>query len=262
VWQVESLQELRWIQENLGRFNDKMYREESRGFEKLGLKETREARRQITTSKREEAEAERVAEQSGTDSCIIGQDREKKWVQDYVTENGSWIADGLTELKAAVLLLQKILQNEERRRLVQGRKVYWETESRNGLKFLQHGARNRTVQDWATRVAELERSLWTELIPIWIGNQGAKAEEESYSTDEWGLQEEHFQLLLQEFQVQPTIDAFASQFNNRYASFYSKTLQRGYCRHRFFRTGLTERGSLLLLSASYTSGTLHQADLE
>jgi hypothetical protein len=44
VWQVESLQELRWIQENLGRFNDKMYRDESRGFEKLGLKETREAR--------------------------------------------------------------------------------------------------------------------------------------------------------------------------------------------------------------------------
>jgi hypothetical protein len=124
VWQVESLQELRWIQENLGRFNDKMYWGESRGFEKLGLKETREARRQITISKREEAEAKRVAEQSGTDSCIIGQDREQKWVQDYVDENGSWIADGLTELKAAVLLLQKILQNEERHRLVQGRTIY------------------------------------------------------------------------------------------------------------------------------------------
>jgi hypothetical protein len=91
-------------------------------------------------------------------------------VQDYVTENGSWIADGLTELKAAVLILQQIVQNEVRRRLLQGRKVYWETESRNGLKFLQDGARNKTVQDWATRVAELERSLRTELIPIWIGN--------------------------------------------------------------------------------------------
>ncbi len=59
-------------------------------------------------------------------------------------------------------------------------------------------------------------------------------EEESYSTDEWGLQEEHFQLLLQEFQVQPTIDAFASQFNNRCASFYSNTSQKGAAGIDFF----------------------------
>ncbi len=83
------MQELRKIQENLERFNDKMYRDESRGFQKLGLKETREARRQITTSRREEVEAEQAAEQSGTESCIIGQDKEQKWVQDYVNENRS-----------------------------------------------------------------------------------------------------------------------------------------------------------------------------
>ncbi len=217
-----------------------MYRDESKGFVKLGLKETKEARRQVTTSEREEAEAEQVAEQSGTDSCIIGQDRERKWVHDYIAENGSWIADGLTELKAAVSILQKIIQNEERRKQVQAKKVYWETESRNGLKFLRHGARNKAVQDWATRVAELERRLRIELIPIWIGNPGAKAEDESYSTDEWGLQEEHFQLLLQEFQVQPTIDAFASHFNNRCASFYSKTSQQGAAGIDFFAQELRQ----------------------
>jgi hypothetical protein len=44
----------------------------------------------------------------------------------------------------------------------------------------------------------------------------------------------NFQLLLQEFQVQPTIDAFTSQFNNRCASFYSKTLQKGAAGIDFF----------------------------
>jgi hypothetical protein len=136
-------------------------------------------------------------------------------------------------LKAAVSLLQKISQDKKRGELVQGRKINWETESRNSLKFLQHGARNMIVQYWAL-LAELERSLRTELTPKWIGNQEAKAEEESYSADEWGLQEEHFQQLMQEFQVQPTIDAFASQFNARCASFYSKTSQRGTTGTDFF----------------------------
>ncbi len=35
VWQVESLKELKWIQENLERFN-RMYRDKRRGFEKIG----------------------------------------------------------------------------------------------------------------------------------------------------------------------------------------------------------------------------------
>jgi hypothetical protein len=35
VWQVESLKELKWKQENLERFN-RMYRDKSRGFEKIG----------------------------------------------------------------------------------------------------------------------------------------------------------------------------------------------------------------------------------
>jgi hypothetical protein len=111
------------------------------------------------------------------------------------------------------------------------------------------------------RVAQLERSLRTELIPIWIGNQSAKAEDESYSTDEWGLQEEHFQLLLQEFQVQPTIDTFASQFNNRCASFYSKTSQRGTAGIDFFAQEL-RRGEVYYCCPPVKLAALHQADLE
>jgi hypothetical protein len=178
-----------------------------------------------------------IAEQGGQVSCTVGQEKDLRWVQDYVTERTSWMADRLAELKAAEVVLMDWTQNQEKRQQLRGQRIYWETESRNGLKFLKHRARNKVVQEWAAKVASRDSELKAELIPLWIGDKGLTTEESSHSTDEWGLDEEHLQQLLQEFQIQPTVDGFASHLNTRCQKFYSKTGQpgRNFVERRNFR---------------------------
>jgi hypothetical protein len=149
--------------------------------------------------------------------------------------------DGLRELRTAEKLFEGMGKTGTERKELQGKRIYWETSSRNGAKFLRHGARNAVVQQWATRVAEKEHDLKVELIPIWVGKNRKFTEEESYSTDEWGLQEEHFQQLLRELQTQPTIDGFASSINTKCVRFFSKTAQPGSTGIDFFAQGLEVR---------------------
>jgi hypothetical protein len=116
------------------------------------------------------------------------QDKEPRWVQDYVSKSEGWITDRLTQLKATASLLQEILQDEKRCQQVRCRRVYWETT--NEMKFLQHGAMNEIVQAWATKLVELKKKgLRMELILIWAGNQETTTEEESCSTDEEDLKQ-------------------------------------------------------------------------
>jgi hypothetical protein len=49
----------------------------------------------------------------GQDSCTVGQEKDVNWVQDYVTERTSWMADGLAELKAAEAVLKEWTQSQE-----------------------------------------------------------------------------------------------------------------------------------------------------
>jgi hypothetical protein len=82
--------------------------------------------------------------------------------------------------------------------------------------------------------ASRESALKAELIPLWIGDRGLTTEESSHSTDEWGLDKEHLQQLLQEFQIQPTMDGFASHLYTRCQKFCSKTGQPGTTGIDFF----------------------------
>ncbi len=111
------------------------------------MKETKKARREVEVRAEEEAEARQIADQEGQDSCTVGQEMEVKWVQDYVTDSTGWMADGLAELKAAEAVLKEWTQSQEKRQQMRSQRIYWETESRNGVKFLKHGARNKVVQE-------------------------------------------------------------------------------------------------------------------
>ncbi len=237
VWQVESMTELKWMQENLGKYNNKEYRVENKGFRKITVAETEKVK-DIVLEKAEAAEANRTADQNGMDSCTVAQERETRWVQDYKNDVPEWMEDGLRELRTAEKFLEGMGKTGTERKELQGKRIYWETSSRNGAKFLRHGARNTVVQQRATRVAEKEHDLKVELIPIWVGKNRKFTEEESYRTDEWDLQEEHFQQLLCELQTQPTIDGFASSINTKCARFFSKTAQPGSTRIDFFAQGL------------------------
>jgi hypothetical protein len=77
----------------------------------------------------------------------------------------------LAELKAAEAVLMEWTQDQERRQLLQEQQIYWETVSRNGLKFLRHRARNKVVKDWAAKVESRENELKAELIPLWVGDK-------------------------------------------------------------------------------------------
>jgi hypothetical protein len=63
----------------------------------------------------------------------------------YIAERTGWMENRLAELKAAKAVLMEWTQDQERRQLLQEQQIYWETVSRNGLKFLRHGARNKVV---------------------------------------------------------------------------------------------------------------------
>jgi hypothetical protein len=164
----------------------------------------------------------------------VAQEREIRWVQDYENDVPEWMEDGLGELRTAEKFLADMGRSEKERKDLQGKRIYWETVSRNGAKFLRHGARNAVVQQWATRVAEREHELMVELLPIWVAKNRKFTEEESFSTDEWGLQEEHFQQLLRELQTQPTIYGFASSTNTKCARFFSRIAQPGTTGIDFF----------------------------
>jgi hypothetical protein len=71
VWQVESVKELKWMQENLGKYNNKEYRVENKGFRKITVVETEKVKKDIVVEKAEAAEASRKADQNGTDSCTV-----------------------------------------------------------------------------------------------------------------------------------------------------------------------------------------------
>jgi hypothetical protein len=232
------MKELKWMQENLGKYNNKEYRVENKGFRKITVVETEKVKKDIVVEKAEAAEASRKADQNGTDSCTVAQERETRWVQDYEHDVPEWMEEGLKELKTAEKFLEGMGQTETERKELQGKRIYWESSSRNGVKFLRHGARNAVVQQRATRVAEKEHDLKVELIPIWVGKNRRFTEDESHSTDEWGLQEEHFQQLLRELQTQPTIDGFASSLNTKCARFFSKTAQPGSSGTDFFAQDL------------------------
>ncbi len=103
------------------------YRDEKKGFQRVNLKETKKARREVNVRAEEEIEARLIAERRGQDSCTLGQEKDLRWVKDYITERTSWMADGLAELKAAEAVLTDWTQNQEKRQLLRGQRIYWET---------------------------------------------------------------------------------------------------------------------------------------
>ena len=178
-------------------------------------------------------------------------------VQDFDRTQKGWLGDGAMELQAVLHVLQ------QKKKVPQpGGRIYWETGSANGFKFITKGARQEQVQRLAMMIQEEVYEQRCELIPLWTGAMRAGTGGIPVkSTDEWGITAREFEELEDRFGVNCTIDGFASAANKKCERFYSKSQQPGTAGVNFFRTGTQVGRDIFLLPACENSSALHQEGL-
>jgi hypothetical protein len=99
------------------------------------------------------------------------------------------------------------------------------------------------VQQWAEIVRRVEKERKITLVFVWVGLEGDKKQVnrgEGQSTDEWSIQEESLQPILDRFGVQPTVDGFATAHNKKCGKFFSKGPQEGSAGVNFFSQQLSQ----------------------
>jgi hypothetical protein len=98
-------------------------------------------------------------------------------------------------------------------------RMVWETSSQNCYKFLRKGAREQDINNMVIQVKweEIRTKIEVMLVsvassPVDIAIADARSRQTA-STDEWGVRPEELTNIFRKFQVEPTIDAFASSSN-------------------------------------------------
>jgi hypothetical protein len=110
-------------------------------------------------------------------------------------------------------------EDKERMQRVAGGRVFWKTTSMIGYKFLKAGARTEEAKEWGLRLGVAEKEAKVDLVPVWVGPPGPPRGRQladrgpGSSTDEWGIVDEWLQPVLDRFQVEITVDGFASAKN-------------------------------------------------
>jgi hypothetical protein len=155
-------------------------------------------------------------------------------VEDGGGESNTWLQEGVEELRAVWTTLN---MEAEKTRQAAGGRIFWETNNRNGYKFLKAGARQKEAQSWATRVKKEEKRLQVEVVPIWSGLPtftGVDQRGPGQSTDEWSVRSECLKPVLDRFRILPSVDGFATAANAKCSKFFSKGPQPGTSGINFF----------------------------
>lgn len=133
----------------------------------------------------------------------------------------------MQQLREALLAMKDKGKEEDWTRLV------WRTSSRNFFNFVNKGARWAEIRRMALQIKYLEHQKRTEVKLVWVEDNIIEVRtvdsrsRTSASTDEWGLAREELPRIFDRFQVQPTVDGFASSSNNITQAFFSKIPQVG-----------------------------------
>jgi hypothetical protein len=219
---AEEVGELAWIKGNLHSFNGKNIRNETQ--EEM----VREVGRQVN----------RLKEKTEADIGKMQQDSWEVW-EDNRLEKTCDFPGGSTELAVAEAiwemkqLREVLMQLEDRGAEDDWRRLIWQTSSRNMYNFTNKGARQPEVRKLALQIKYRERQTKTEVKLVWVALCPVEIQtiddrsRLSTSTDEWGLHRRELPQLYLRFQVQPTVDAFASSSNAVCPRFFSKVPQQG-----------------------------------
>jgi hypothetical protein len=212
-----EVEELAWIKNNLHSVNRRSIRNETQ--EKVG------------------SQAGKMTEKKGFDTGKVQQASWEVW-EDYRLEKTCDFPGGNTEPAVAVAiwvmkqLREALMQLEDRGAEDDWRRVMWKTSSRNMYNFTNKGARQPEVRRLALQIKYREKQTKTEVKLVWIDLSPVEIQTAddrsrlSTSTDEWGLHRSELPQFYLRFQLQPTVDAFASISNAVCPRFFSKVPQK------------------------------------
>jgi len=232
--------ELAWVIQNFQMFNGRGIRDEKGEEVLFSLQDTQRFQAEHSALQASEA-ALWVQEQSTSWTAPL--DGKLKELEDFPGgTSGVQVSAGVQELEVIVRWLKSAARANP---LSRWTRIVWHTSSRNCHHFCIKGSRQENIQDLVLSLKNEEAATHTEVKVIWVTNISAVIAEadgrsQQYSsTDEWGLVQEEFQAVVQKFQLQPTVDAFATRKNSVCQSFFSKWPQIGSAGIDFFSQRLS-----------------------
>jgi hypothetical protein len=214
---AEEVGELAWIESNLQKFNGRSIRNE--GQEEIVGEVGRQGDKATERKRHNTGEVQQ-------DSWEVWEDNRLERTCDFPGGNTEPAVSGaiweMEQLREVLMQLEDRGSEEDWRRLV------WKTRSRNMYNFTNKGARWSEVRILALQIKYREKQTKTEVKLVWVAlcpveiltvdDRGRL----STSTDEWGLHRSELPQLYLRFQLQPTVDAFASSSNAVCQKFFPK----------------------------------------
>ena len=173
-------------------------------------------------------------------SAFVYHDGQVELITDHEFDNSEKsTSSGHRELLAVI----KTLESEQNSSFfinLNNRRLYWQTDSKNSFIFMSRGSRVPSIQKDVFKLKKLEKRLNLQIVPVWtsrnhnrivLADLGSKF---SQSTDEWGVSRNLHQQLFSSWEIQPTVDCFASSTNKICGKFFSKIPQIGSSGVNFF----------------------------
>ena len=141
-------------------------------------------------------------------------------------------------------LLKAMQKNPEYFRNLSNSTLYWQTDSQNAAKFVIKGSRKSKIQEDVLKIKILEREFDIFICPVWTPRShsyivtadiGSKL---STSSDEFSISISSLSVVLNKFDLSPTIDCMASDNNFKFEKFYSLIPQKFSSGVNFFAQSL------------------------
>jgi hypothetical protein len=231
--QKGELKELAWVAANLQSFNGHPIRDE--GTAAAVCRNTAVGNSEGPGMDGKDEDWDEVSYRLGHDGEWI---QEQPWTLIGDQREGSAAWAELQQVQMA--LEQRLGGNAEK-----WSRLFWRTENRISRKLLRQGTLSSVYNDQVIRICWLEVKTKTKLLPVRGGARGATLKEatarlaSTTSTDEWGVAREQLEEVFQEFELWPTVDAFASSVNAICGNFFSKWPQEGSAGVNFFSQKLS-----------------------
>ena len=172
-----------------------------------------------------------VSDASASKSFLFSADKKFTLVSEFVfTETEIKLSSGHRELLALV----KAIEENEHWFLENKGLIYWLTDSQNAFNFLNRGSRKLYIQQDVLKVKLLEKRLGLKISPIWVprtdsnivlADIGSKLDK---SSDEWSIDSNSFDAILNFFEISVTLDGFATNENRKCQKFFSK-IPQSFC---------------------------------
>ena len=185
-----------------------------------------------------------ISDASASKSFIYNSNETFDLVEDFMfTEQERSYASGHRELLSIVKTLEK---HKSYFKNISG-VVYWLTDSRNVYSFLRKGSRKLQIQKDIVKIKLFEADYDVLVVPIWAPRSDTCIEYADLgsklhlSSDEWGIDEKTFKFIQTFFQLEFTVDGFATSVNKKCGKYFSKIPQLHTSGVNFFAQKLVSK---------------------